>query len=87
MDASLLINVIPFYFSLASRLEFMTSEDKKMYSVFVGRYQELESVALLFASAFMLCNEALSTKLQSHSWHPASRHQAPTNFILRKSMQ
>jgi len=40
-----------------------------------------------FASALMLCNEALPTVLQSLSCKFCWRRRAATNFLLRKSMQ
>ena len=59
----------------------------KKHDISLAAHQSGTLSRFFFASALMLCNEDLSTVVQSHSWHPASRHWAATSFLLKKSMQ
>ena len=49
-----IINIVPFFISLAVRMAFMAEPEWGLYSVFVGRYQELGNLANLYATTFTL---------------------------------
>ena len=48
------INIIPFFFSITARVTFIYDPVGALYSVFVGRYQELGNLAEMYSSTFVL---------------------------------